>query len=314
VALPYWLVLLDLTRRMPDNAFLHSYPSSGLPLVVHVDSRTPVSIRPNLIWYCAMPLIVSGLLLLVFMETSGVEYLVMGYLFGTLFGHTTLAAAWTAFGPLPLRKRLTLSLIWLLAIPVAMVCNVSYGGGPDEAIVAMAACMVGQFVFLQLPFWGLIQRYRLQLQYCEAAAQKPDPHNIQFGIKELMIFTTIVALVLGVGRLAVTYLPPYLNLRDITPVVIFLAVAAIVMTLPLILAALLPRFAIPAVGVVLILIGLFTAWEMPLLSRFYRGPGLDTQLLVAINGFTSAWILSVVLIVRISGYRFGKLGAGAALA
>src|SRR4029077_1497547 len=97
------LALLDLTKRMPDNAVLRSYSSSGLPLVAHVDSRTTVSSRPNLIWFCATPLIVLGLLLLALLGPNGrSEYRVLGYFFGTVFGHTTLAAAWIAFGPLPL--------------------------------------------------------------------------------------------------------------------------------------------------------------------------------------------------------------------
>ena len=113
-----------------------------------------------------------------------------------------------------------------------------------------------------------------------------------------------------IGRFTVTYLLAIPNLEGETPIFIFLAVAAIVVTLPPILAALLPRFAIPAVALVLLLIGLLTAWEVRLLEEFHVGGGPDTLHIVFINGFTSAWILALVLLVRISGYRFGRPGVG----
>lgn len=122
-----------------------------------------------------------------------------------------------------------------------------------------------------------------------------------------MVFTTIIAVMLGAGRFAVLHLSPVSDVQNGIPLFIFLACAAIIVTLPLILASLLPRFAIPAVAVALLLAGILTAFEIPLLNRFQRvtGGGPDTLHIVFINGFTSAWVLIIVLIVRTSGYRFG---------
>lgn len=266
-----------------------------------------MSDRRNLIWLCATLLIAAGLLLLVLLDGSSPGPVVPGYIWGTLFGHATLTAAWTAFGPLPLLWRLPLSLLWLWAITVALVCNLgvhaSSAGAPIEFVVVVAACLVGQFAFLQLPFWGLVLTYGLRLRYCEVTSQPPDPRETQFGIRQLLIFTTIIAAMLGAGRFAVTYFPSFAGNDDATPALIFLAVAGIVVTLPLILAALLPRFAILGVGVVLVLIGLLTAFELPLLNRFHSGGIQENLLFVFINGFTAAWILAIVLVVRVSGYR-----------
>ncbi len=265
--------------------------------------------RRNLIWICATPLIVVGLVLLALLDHRYTEHVVLGYLFGTLFGHTTLAAAWTAFGPLPLLWRLPLSLLWSLALTVAMACNISLHGGPGAGVIlVIAAGVLGQFVFLQLPFWGIALTSGRRLRYCEASGTRPDPRETQFGIRQLLVFTTIIATVLGAGRVAFIYASKFPDLQDETPTFVFLALAAIVVTLPLILAAMLPRFAIPAVALVLLLIGFLTAWEVPLLERIPGGGGPDTLHIVFINGFTSAWILAVVLLVRISGYRLGKSG------
>lgn len=289
--------LLDSTGPMFDNARFPGHP--------HSESKAAVSDRRNLIWFCATPLIAVGLLLLVLLNGSGPGSHIPGYLWGTLFGHATLAAAWTAFGPLPLLWRLPLALLWLVALPVTVFCNLRLHSGSGESVfaVGVAACLAGQFAFLQLPFWGLVLTYGLRLWYCKTISLRSDPRETQFGIRQLMIFTTIVAVVLGAGRLAVTYLPSFAGQDNATPAFIFLAVAAVVITLPLILAALLPRFAIPAVGVVLVMIGLLTAFELPLLNRFHSAGIRENLLFVFINGFTSAWILAVVLIVRISGFR-----------
>lgn len=61
--------------------------------------------------------------------------------------------------------------------------------------------------------------------------------------------------------------------------------------------------AIPTVALVLLLAGLLTAWELPLLSKFHQGNGPDTLHIVFIKGFTDAWILIIVMLVRLSGYR-----------
>lgn len=296
--------LLDSTGPMFDNVRLRGHP--------HSESRVAVSDRRNLLWFCATPLIAVGLLLLVLLSGNAPGPVIPGFLWGTLFGHTTLAAVWTAFGPLPLLWRLPLALLWLVALPVTIFCNLRLHSGTGDGVfaVVVAACLAGQYAFLQLPFWGLVLTYRLRLRYSEATSMRPDPRETQFGIRQLMIFTTIVAIVLGAGRFAITYLPSFAGHDDSTPALIFLAVAAIVVTLPLILAALLPRLSILAVGVVLVLIGLFTAFELPLWNRFTSSGIQESLLFVFINGFTSAWILAIALIVRFSGYRFGRPGIG----
>jgi hypothetical protein len=269
-----------------------------------------VNIRRNLIWVCATPLIVTGVLLVLFLDPDHAEHFILGYLFGTIFRQATLAAAWTSFGPLPFLWRFPLSLLWLLALILALTCNIGFHGGPAEVPAVVAACLAGQFLFLQMPFLGLALAGGLRLRYHEAtASSRLDPREMQFGIRQLMIFTTIVAVVLGAGRFAVVEFSQHSDLHGEAPIFIFLAVAAILVTLPLFLAALLPRFAIPAVAFVLLLAGLLTAWEVPLLKSVHSGPGPDTLHVVVINSFTSAWVLTIVLIVRISGYRFGTLRA-----
>jgi len=72
-------------------------------------------------------LAVLGLLLLAFGDPAWPPDLLPDYVFlvvpGTLFGQTSLAAAWCALGPFSLARRLALSSVWLAALVIALGLN-----------------------------------------------------------------------------------------------------------------------------------------------------------------------------------------------
>jgi len=263
----------------------------------------------NLLWL-AVPLIAVGFLLIVVLNPDNGEHVIVGYLIGTVFGHATLASAWTAFGPLPLILRLPLALLWLAVSVACLALNVWVHRGPGEIPVILGGCVLCQYAALQVPFWAIALGTGMRLRYRETGSSSSDPREFQFGIRQLMIFTAIVAVIFGMGRLVVTGLGPQLEpgAGTVLPTFLFLVVASIVMTLPLFLAGLLPRYWWQAVLVVLLLIGLATACELPLMNTLPIGGGPDTLHLVCINTFTSAWILALVLVARFSGYRLRGRG------
>ena len=228
------------------------------------------------------------------------ETLGIGYFFGSMFAHTTLAAAWNAFGPGPLVWRLPLSQVWVAMLALGVGINVGLNGGPEEAVLIVGGCFFLQWLLLQFPFWGLALGYGLRLQYIDDEGANPREH--QFQIRQLLIVTTIVAIVFGIGRAIIAATGEHINFRGEAPIFIFLAVAAIVLTLPLLLAVLMRSYWIPAVVVALVLIGLATAWEVPLLRLVHSGAGPKVQDFIAINGFTAAVMLAALTVVRLNGY------------
>jgi hypothetical protein len=177
---------------------------------------------------------------------------------------------------------------------------------PSSELVFVAS-VAGQWMLVQLPLWVLAVVYGLRVRH-----QSDPPETVrdrQFGIRQVMILTFIVAVVLGVFRLAVAeYAMHFENINRTSLAIIGVqALAAVTMNLPLLIAALLPRFWLPAIVVVLTLIGLGTWYELPLLL-IIGGPGVGASvwLLVFINGFQSAWILAVVTILRMCGYGIGR--------
>ena len=232
--------------------------------------------------------------------------LLIATIFGTLFGQVTLAAAWTALGPLPLLWRLPLSLAWIAALAIAFMLHVMLHlvGPPVQQIaLVVAACLAGQWLLVQASMWCLAEACDLRLRYRSDAP--PTGRDRQFGIRQVMILTAIVALVLGAGRWLVAETADALARPDWSGIagVAFLALAGIFMTLPLLLAALLPRLAAVAVAAVLLLMAAGTWFEMQLIL-IVRGPGggLNLWLLAWINGVQAAWILAVVGILRLCGY------------
>lgn len=235
------------------------------------------------------------------------RFIAVGLIFGTLFGQSTLAAAWSALGPLPLIWRLPLSLLWIAALVSAFFVNVVRHSAAAEFIIVLAASLLGQWLIVQTILWGLAVAYGWRLHFQAAADYRgsaPQPRDRQFGIRQLMIVTAIIGVLLGTGRIILTNLPPDMDFaRGEAPVVIFLGVSAILITLPLLVAAFLPKWAVGSCAVLLVIIGAATVWQFPLLALVDPAVPKDVAyLLFAINFSAAAWILAFVAAARLCGY------------
>lgn len=230
----------------------------------------------------------------------------IGYLLGSLFAHTTMAAAWCAFGPAKLVWRLPFSLLWVAAL--VGVIQLSFALRRESHVAMMiSVSLLAQFVLLQIPLWGLALGLRLHLRhYLNTAGEKKQ---LQFGIVHLMVVTAISAVLLGIGRLCLGLIPWN---RDIA-IFVFLAAAAVVFTLPLLLAALMNRWALLAIPALLAVIALATYWELSLMKTFISGPGPNMEHFISINAFSVGVLLLFALVVRLNGFRlFIRPAAGLA--
>lgn len=235
------------------------------------------------------------------------DYVVIGLLLGTLFGQTTMAAAWTAFGPGHLLLRLPLAMLWVVVIIAAFAAGLAMHQDAEPAfIVGISISLFGQWFLVQIIFWLTIFAWGLRLRQLDDERQDIDPGERQFGIRELMIFTAIIGVTLGIGRIVVQSTAG-IGVNGEFVIFLFLGVAAVFVTLPLVLAALLPRHALVACGGVLLLSGLVTVLEMPALELLpRRGGGPDFFHFLWINLFTIVWVLLVTAVVRANGYRLAR--------
>jgi hypothetical protein len=258
-----------------------------------------------------LPLVGMGWLCLALMDLRGGgklrEYVFYGYWYGTLFGHTSVAAAWAALGPSPWYVRLPLAVTWLAGLLVAVAITLArHGGSYGETIALFAALLLGQWLLMQVPLWALAWTYRLEMQHRNdmvPADQRSGRLALQFGIRQLMTLVLVVAIVLGILRAVTLWAVDYGDRGggDLISF-IYLAVAACIMSLPLMMAALLPRRAVAATLGVLVLSALATVWELPLLRLFPIAAGTDPWHFVFMNGFLVVWVLALIGAVRLNGY------------
>jgi hypothetical protein len=235
---------------------------------------------------------------------GALEHILVGYLLGTMFGQATLAAAWTALGPVPLLWRLPLSMGWIAALFIAFLMNMGINGhGNVDVALILGGCLAGQWLLVQAPAWGLAVGYGIRLRHRTDPAE--SIRERQFGIRQLMILTAIIAVVLGIARLMVAEAITHFGESDWgeAAVFVFLAAAGIVMTVPLLFAVLLPRMAWQATLGVLVLIAIGTWYELPLVMMVYaRGGGPNIWHLAFINAFQAVWIVAIAGLVRLCGY------------
>jgi hypothetical protein len=246
-----------------------------------------------------VPLLVTSWLAIALVDPANGEQLAIGAIIGTIFAQTTLASAWTALGPGPLVWRMPLALAWCAMLIAALGFNIH--GPPEDVIVMMAVCVAVQWLLVQVPLWWLAVGYGLRLRHRSEPGDGIRP--LRFGIRQLMLLTAIVAVMLGAGRGLAAILANDLGNSGEAMIFAFLAYAGVLMMLPLLLAALLPRYAVWGILTMLALIAGATWAELPLLEQITQGGGgPDLWHFVWINFFQSAWIVFCIALLRGFGY------------
>lgn len=227
----------------------------------------------------------------------------LGYFVGSLSANATLAAAWAALGPGRLVWRLPLSIGWVFMQLICVAVNISINRGPSNGVFVIGVLLGVQWLILQLPLWGMNLGAGLQVQYGEAVSGDASTGQVRFGIRDLFILMGIVALFLGIGRVAI----PYVDMSGGHEVYIFvfLGVAGVFMTLPLLVAALLQRMIVRGVVAAVFFIVMGTLAELPVFEQL-GGPGPDIEDFIAINTAGAMLVLVVAGVVRLCGYSLQR--------
>jgi hypothetical protein len=240
------------------------------------------------------------------------DVLVIGALYGAMFGQTTVAGAWAVFGPGPLIWRLPLSLLWIALLAGGWEFNVSWkpGLGTEGVGGVMGTCLLVQWLVLQVLLWPAALG-GVRLTYRGDAGQKPERRAGQFSLLHLLGLMVIAGIGITIGRLLQpVFVAGYHRVGE-WPIYRALSLGAIVMNLPLLIASLLPRWSIPATLLALVPIGLATFWE-PYFLNLVGESILSNRLLLSTNGLTALWVLAFAAAVRLSGYRLGRAASSAA--
>lgn len=269
--------------------------------------------KPILAAIVASILVACAAVLIVIMPVRGggsvgFDEFAVGFLIGSLFAQAVLASAWCALGPGPIYLRAPLSVLWCAVMWLALLCNTVLSSAPSGQVAPiMASCIAGIWITVQIPYWLLRAFGRMSLRLPGVSPFAKEEALPQYGIGQLLIFTSIIAVIFGVGRGVFALLPPMSEYFRGGEAGIFgaLAVAAILISLPLPPAIFVQGWrALVATVTILVLIALATWWELPLFTQIMgASPGPRFMHFVWINVANAGWIAAFGLVVRLCGYR-----------
>lgn len=281
----------------------------------------PDAAGQNLVLRNLAILAVLGWLIVAFLRHAyftglAVEPITRGFLSGTLFGLVTLIAAWTVFGPLALRWRMTIAAGMLVLLIAAIALNVCFGhlsAWPE--VVAVGAVMVVQWALVQGPLWALVIRYELRMTSVAEVGQY-SPSRQQFSIRELLVLTTSAAVLMALARVVVGRLDASLIggfLVRFLPLLALVAVSNSVVAVVCLVASLLPR-PIVANLAALFFAGVIAVIEAQAFKALEGGTAAlrDYLFSLAFNLFQCAWVVAAAIVLRTGGYRlFSTTGSRA---
>jgi len=142
----------------------------------------------------------------VYPTLSPPQHFGIGLLLGSFYGHCILASTWVVLGPGDWR-RWPIAILWCFAIPFAWYINETFYSYPEDASIVwvsgLALVFLVQMAIVPLRLW---LGFRIKNAQLEDASGTEIPIAAQFGIQHLMIITTVVAVIVGGGRLLVPYL------------------------------------------------------------------------------------------------------------
>lgn len=235
------------------------------------------------------------------------ERIIAGLLLGTIYGQATLAAVWTAIGPFRFRYRLLLALVCLGGMFAALGILASHS--PIAGTLMIGVSMVVQWVLVQVPLWCLVWWNGLRIQHVQAAAPTRSVPSGQFGIRQLMVFTAVIAVLLGVGRMLVVAVDWSSALPGVVvheaPIFGFIVLVNTLYTLPLALAVLMRRWNLLAWFIGAAMVAAATQVEVAVIERMIQGrPNAELPILLwTMNLCQSAWVVALLAILRVTGFR-----------
>jgi hypothetical protein len=246
-------------------------------------------------------LLVAGL-------TGPLDVVPGGLLLGTIFGQVALSAAWVALGPLPLKWRWPLAATWQSCLTLAVGVNIaSEDDAPLAILLVVGGAMLGQWLLMQALLWGIAIFAGFRIGDAKGGATIELPSDRQFGIRQLLLLTLLVAAVLGLGRLLLGGMrgDSFDNWSEVLLIFGAIALAETLLSLPLIISPLLPRAVALACLGSLAVLALGTAGQTWLMDKLVPGgPTSGYWMYGSLNLAVAGWIVGCLLMLRWVGYRF----------
>lgn len=227
------------------------------------------------------------------------KHLVIGFLVGPLFGHTTGISIWASLGQHCQLLRGMFAVFYLFGMWAALLVGLANQGVGYLGL----AIGVGVAIILQAPVvfaccW--LAKVLTGLRLVPQSALASMKINFQFKIKHMMTLTLFIACLTAVGReLTLSLLKSERNYEGII-VFLFLGMTNILITIPIAFACFLQRYFVFGLIVAMLGCSVITAVEHSVYTALINYYSLDFYHMFFINLF------SVVFVIIFSiGLRWG---------
>lgn len=235
----------------------------------------------------------------------------IGVAFGCGFSVVSLAGLWAVFGPFRFFTRVPLAILLVafstLALGSFFLLNERMGTNFEGAILVAITAV--------LQWMGLLAVFAAARAVTGSMVMSPGTtlangnRKAQFGIRQILIWTTGVAIFLAILRLVVSQFMPtgfrwFLIARESSAFALLLGFNLVV-TCSITWAVLSRGNLALRLVVALVLVLLATWLEYPTFA-LVRGPGGDSAIFWWINGAGALCLLVNLFIVRLCGYRLTR--------
>jgi hypothetical protein len=232
-----------------------------------------------------------------------------GIVLGTVFAQITLLAACTALGPHSIFYRVAAGLLGAGYVVVTLGGFLFRNTSPNEAL-AITAAVAAQWFVVQVPLWilRLVTRWRVESPQSAGAAGRLE--ETQFGIRQLLVWTLLVAILLGLGRIVLIGVgfSPAAAVRSsqFFWIVVLLSAFNSLLAWPLVAAPLAVRRWKRNVVLLPVFVVMITLAEV--FSFLWAMGSVDEEIFWWLNLSQSLIVLAVLLAVRGCGYRLMQRG------
>ena len=243
-----------------------------------------------------------------FGEVRGDE--MTSFVLGVVSAQITLLAVWTAWSPASVFVRVTSGLT--LAALVSLCFYFAIDHGPSEESAAISGALMLQWIAVQAPLWLIRIVFGWHVG-CWDEIDRSEANETQFGIRQLLVWTMLVAVALGITRIV---LPDDViseletDPRMYVAIISLLAVFNSLLALPIIWACFVKRqmlvWLVAAIGccIVMSVAEIFA-------FRTAISESVDTEIFWYLNAVQFIGAYFTLIVVRLCGFRLVRRHCGA---
>ncbi len=122
-----------------------------------------------------------------------------GILLGVVFAQITLIAVWTAFGIRSAFSRMVCGAVLVMLLGLVLVACINNSGASDGQWLWFLI-VVSLWFAIQASLWVVRLVFGWRLALANQLAGETDRSELQFDIRQLLVWTALVAITLGIGR------------------------------------------------------------------------------------------------------------------